>query len=66
MIELPANDGSFVERLVPTSQTVTEILPYFGLEMPPSAISGLVGEKAETILVLFLYYLYTNTLSPLA
>nr|XP_040034407.1 cilia- and flagella-associated protein 43 isoform X2 [Gasterosteus aculeatus aculeatus] len=50
VIELPANDGSFVERLVPTSQTVTEILPYFGLEMPPSAISGLVGEKAESIL----------------
>ncbi|KAM8859660.1 cilia- and flagella-associated protein 43 isoform 2-T2 [Spinachia spinachia] len=50
VIELPANDGSFAERLVATSQTVTETLPYFGLEMPPSAVSGLVGEKAESIL----------------
>ncbi|XP_037321813.2 cilia- and flagella-associated protein 43 isoform X1 [Pungitius pungitius] len=50
VIELPANDGSYVERLVPTSHTVTEILPNYGLEMPLSAISGLMGEKAESIL----------------
>ncbi|XP_028458704.1 cilia- and flagella-associated protein 43 isoform X2 [Perca flavescens] len=50
VIELPATDGSFVERLVPTSHTVCDKLPYFGLEMPPSAISGLKGDKAESIL----------------
>ncbi|XP_029304967.1 cilia- and flagella-associated protein 43 isoform X2 [Cottoperca gobio] len=49
VIELPATDGSFVERLVPTSHTVSEKLPYFGLEMPPTAISGLKGNKAESI-----------------
>ncbi|KAA8583707.1 hypothetical protein FQN60_014915 [Etheostoma spectabile] len=50
VIELPATDGSFVETLVPTSHTVRDKLPYFGLEMPPSAISGLKGDKAESIL----------------
>uniref|UniRef100_A0A8C9ZPE8 Cilia- and flagella-associated protein 43 n=1 Tax=Sander lucioperca TaxID=283035 RepID=A0A8C9ZPE8_SANLU len=50
--KLPATDGSFVERLVPTFHTVSDKLPYFGLEMPPSAISGLKGDKAESILVL--------------
>ncbi|XP_068577145.1 cilia- and flagella-associated protein 43 [Cebidichthys violaceus] len=49
VIELPANDGFFVERLVLTSHTVSDKLPYFGLEMPPSAISGLKGDKAERI-----------------
>ncbi|XP_041802985.1 cilia- and flagella-associated protein 43 [Chelmon rostratus] len=49
VIELPATDGSFVERLVPTSHTVSEKLPYFGPEMPPSAIAGLKGDKAEHI-----------------
>ncbi|XP_059215696.1 cilia- and flagella-associated protein 43 isoform X2 [Centropristis striata] len=49
VIELPATDGSFVERLVPTSHTVSETVPYFGLEMPPSAIAGLKGDKAEII-----------------
>ncbi|XP_037639094.1 cilia- and flagella-associated protein 43 isoform X1 [Sebastes umbrosus] len=49
VIELPATDGSFVERLVPTSHTFSNKLPYFGLEMPPTAISGLKGDKAESI-----------------
>ncbi|KAF3841998.1 hypothetical protein F7725_023949, partial [Dissostichus mawsoni] len=49
VIELPAKDGSFVERLVPPSHTVSDKLPYFGLEMPPTAISGLKGNKAESI-----------------
>lgn len=49
VIELPATDGSFVERLVPTSNTASV---YFGPEMPPSAISGLKGDKAESIVVL--------------
>lgn len=61
VIELPATDGSFVERLVPTFHTVSDKLPYFGLEMPPSAISGLKGDKAESILVLSHCHLYTNT-----
>uniref|UniRef100_A0A4W6CRP4 Cilia- and flagella-associated protein 43 n=1 Tax=Lates calcarifer TaxID=8187 RepID=A0A4W6CRP4_LATCA len=46
--KLPATDGSFTERLVPTPHTVSDQLPYFGPEMPPSAISGLKGDKAET------------------
>ncbi|XP_042358212.1 cilia- and flagella-associated protein 43 [Plectropomus leopardus] len=50
VIELPAFDGSFVESLVPTSHTVSNTLPYFGPEMPPSAISGLKGDQAESIL----------------
>ncbi|XP_076599514.1 cilia- and flagella-associated protein 43 [Chaetodon auriga] len=49
VIELPATDGSFVERLVPTSHTVSDKLAYFGPEMPPSAIAGLKGDKAENI-----------------
>ncbi|XP_049456039.1 cilia- and flagella-associated protein 43 isoform X1 [Epinephelus fuscoguttatus] len=50
VIELPATDGSFVERLVPTSHTASDTVPYFGPEMPPSAISGLRGDKAERIM----------------
>lgn len=70
VIELPAADGSFVERLVPTSHTVSDKLPYFGPEMPPSAISGLKGDKAENIVVLSHCHLHTNadkinTLSPI-
>uniref|UniRef100_UPI0037E722FD cilia- and flagella-associated protein 43 n=1 Tax=Semicossyphus pulcher TaxID=241346 RepID=UPI0037E722FD len=49
VIALPATDGFFIEGLVPTSHTVSEKLPYFGPEMPPSAISGLKGDKAESI-----------------
>lgn len=52
-IELPATDGSFVERLV--SHTVSDKLHYFGPEMPPSSISGLKGDKAESIVVLSHY-----------
>ncbi|XP_070772213.1 cilia- and flagella-associated protein 43 [Enoplosus armatus] len=49
VIELPATDGSFVERLMLTSHTVSDKLLYFGPEMPPSAISGLKGDKADSI-----------------
>ncbi|KAM6922521.1 cilia- and flagella-associated protein 43 [Lycodopsis pacificus] len=49
VIELPTTDGFFVERLVPTSHTVSDKLPNFSLEMPPSAISGLKGDNAEHI-----------------
>ncbi|XP_023282389.1 cilia- and flagella-associated protein 43 [Seriola lalandi dorsalis] len=51
VVELPATDGSFAERLVPHSpaNTVSNNLPYFGPEMPPSAISGLKGDRAESI-----------------
>lgn len=67
VIELPATDGSFVERLVHTS--VSDKLPYFGPEMPPSAISRLKGDKAESVVVLSHCHLFTyidkiNTLSP--
>ncbi|XP_030297865.1 cilia- and flagella-associated protein 43 isoform X2 [Sparus aurata] len=49
VIELPATDGTFVEGLVASSHTVSEKLPYFGPEMPPSAISGIKGDMAEII-----------------
>ncbi|XP_073337399.1 cilia- and flagella-associated protein 43 [Pagrus major] len=49
VIELPATDGSSVERSVASSHTVSDKSPYFGPEMPPSAISGIKGDKAETI-----------------
>ncbi|KAI3363278.1 hypothetical protein L3Q82_011908 [Scortum barcoo] len=49
VMELPATDGSFVERLAPTSRTVSDNMPYFGPDMPLSAISGLKGDKAESI-----------------
>nr|XP_020456113.1 cilia- and flagella-associated protein 43 [Monopterus albus] len=48
MIELPATDGSFVERLEHTSYTVSDKLPYYGPEMASSAISGLKGDKTES------------------
>ncbi|KAK2824393.1 hypothetical protein Q5P01_021568 [Channa striata] len=49
VVELPAIDGSIVEKLVHISYTASEEMPYFGPEMPPSAITGLKGEKAESI-----------------
>ncbi|XP_071336498.1 cilia- and flagella-associated protein 43 isoform X2 [Trachinotus anak] len=49
VIEVPATDGSLAGGLVPTSHTVSDKLPYYGPEMPPSAISGLKGDKAESI-----------------
>lgn len=51
VIELPATDGTFVEKLEYTPYTVSDKLPYFGPDMPPSAISGLKGDKAECIVV---------------
>ncbi|XP_065815859.1 cilia- and flagella-associated protein 43 [Labrus bergylta] len=48
-IELPTADGSFVESLMPTLNIVHEKVPYFGPEMPPSAIAGLQGDKADNI-----------------
>ncbi|XP_068423978.1 cilia- and flagella-associated protein 43 [Clinocottus analis] len=49
VIELPATDGSYVKRLESYSHTVSNKLPYFDLEMPLSAISGLKGDIAESI-----------------
>ncbi|XP_053188578.1 cilia- and flagella-associated protein 43-like [Scomber japonicus] len=49
VIDLPATDGSLVEKLWPTSHTASEQFTYFGPEMPPSAIIGLRGDKAESI-----------------
>ncbi|XP_070696760.1 cilia- and flagella-associated protein 43 [Pempheris klunzingeri] len=46
VIELPATDGSLDEGLVPTSHTVSV---HFTPKMPPSAISGLKRNKAESI-----------------
>ncbi|XP_010742471.3 cilia- and flagella-associated protein 43 isoform X1 [Larimichthys crocea] len=47
VIELPATDGSFV---MPISHAFTNKMSSFGPEMPLSAISGLKGDKAESIL----------------
>lgn len=60
-IELPEADGSFPEKLVPTSHIINNKLPYFGPEMPPSAIAGLKGDKAESIVVLSNSHLNVNT-----
>ncbi len=60
-VELPATDGSFVERLVQTSHTVSDKLSYFGPEMPPSAIAGLKGDRAESTVVISYSGLYTDT-----
>ncbi|XP_040905777.1 cilia- and flagella-associated protein 43 [Toxotes jaculatrix] len=50
VIELPATDGLFAERLVPPFHTtVCDKQSYFGPEMPPSAITGLKGDKGESI-----------------
>ncbi|XP_034537901.1 cilia- and flagella-associated protein 43 isoform X3 [Notolabrus celidotus] len=49
VINLPATDGSFVEGLTATFHAANEKIPYFGPEMPPSAITGLHGDKAESI-----------------
>lgn len=61
VIELPAADGSFPEILVQTSQMNSNKLPYFGPEMPPSAIAGIKGDKAESIVVLSYSHLNVNT-----
>uniref|UniRef100_A0A8C2Z7C1 Cilia- and flagella-associated protein 43 n=1 Tax=Cyclopterus lumpus TaxID=8103 RepID=A0A8C2Z7C1_CYCLU len=39
-------------KLETYSHTVSDKMPYFDLEMPPSAISGLKGDMAESIVVL--------------
>ncbi|XP_041644785.1 cilia- and flagella-associated protein 43 [Cheilinus undulatus] len=49
VIQLPATDGSVVESLLPTIHSASEKIPYFGPEMPPTAITGLHGDKAERI-----------------
>ncbi|XP_056291308.1 cilia- and flagella-associated protein 43 isoform X1 [Pseudoliparis swirei] len=48
VIELPATDGSFVGKLETYCHTVSDKMPYFDLEMPPSAICGLMGDMAES------------------
>uniref|UniRef100_A0AAV2JQE6 Cilia- and flagella-associated protein 43 n=1 Tax=Knipowitschia caucasica TaxID=637954 RepID=A0AAV2JQE6_KNICA len=49
LIELPDVDGAIVKRYVLSSHRVSKKLSYFGPEMPPSAIAGLKGHKAESI-----------------
>ncbi|XP_030012526.1 cilia- and flagella-associated protein 43 [Sphaeramia orbicularis] len=49
LIELPAVDGTIVERLLVNSHSISEKLTYLGPELPPSAISGLKGDKTESI-----------------
>ncbi|XP_034040088.1 cilia- and flagella-associated protein 43 [Thalassophryne amazonica] len=49
VIELPATDGSFVQRSDTPSYAVSDRFTYFGPEMPPSAISGVTGDKSESI-----------------
>ncbi|XP_043911887.1 cilia- and flagella-associated protein 43 [Protopterus annectens] len=46
-VELPSVDGSFFEE-DPTSILATAKLPYYGPQMPISAISGLVEKLADT------------------
>uniref|UniRef100_A0A8C7L493 Cilia- and flagella-associated protein 43 n=1 Tax=Oncorhynchus kisutch TaxID=8019 RepID=A0A8C7L493_ONCKI len=48
VIDLPATDGSLVEREINPSHIPTGILTYFGPQMPNSAIAGLAEDKAET------------------
>uniref|UniRef100_A0A673BBR4 Cilia- and flagella-associated protein 43 n=1 Tax=Sphaeramia orbicularis TaxID=375764 RepID=A0A673BBR4_9TELE len=48
-VKLPAVDGTIVERLLVNSHSISEKLTYLGPELPPSAISGLKGDKTESI-----------------
>ncbi|KAM4607453.1 cilia- and flagella-associated protein 43 [Polymixia lowei] len=48
VIDLPAADGSYVEKEVPSSHIVNGRLTYFGPQMPTSAISGLTGDEADS------------------
>ncbi|XP_056147897.1 cilia- and flagella-associated protein 43 [Lampris incognitus] len=46
-IDLPATDGSFVEKEVHPFHAVNGRLTYLGPQMPPSAIAGLTRDRAE-------------------
>lgn len=50
VIDLPAIDGSVVEQKAGT-YIPTGKLTYFGPQMPTSAIAGLIGDRADNILV---------------
>ncbi|XP_060780955.1 cilia- and flagella-associated protein 43 [Neoarius graeffei] len=50
VIALPAIDGSVVEQEVDASYIPTGKLTYSGPQMPPSAIAGLIGDRADNIL----------------
>ncbi|XP_072247694.1 cilia- and flagella-associated protein 43 [Leuresthes tenuis] len=50
VIQLPATDGSFVERCPPTPHNLSNKLPYYVPGVPPSAISGLRGETAPGVM----------------
>ncbi|XP_047190800.1 cilia- and flagella-associated protein 43 isoform X1 [Scophthalmus maximus] len=47
VIELPATDGSFAERLGPTSYPVRAKPPYFGPELPPVFTQTKLSTKAR-------------------
>ncbi|XP_055358538.1 cilia- and flagella-associated protein 43 isoform X2 [Betta splendens] len=49
VIDLPATDGTFVEKQVYLSHSGHNNVPYFGPEMPVTAISGLKGDVAESV-----------------
>lgn len=49
LVELSDVDGAIAKRYVLSSHSVSEELSYFGPDMPPSAISKLKGDKAESI-----------------
>lgn len=52
VIDLPATDGSVIEREVIPSHVSTGKLTYYGPQMPTSAIAGLSDERAERFVVL--------------
>ncbi|XP_066535952.1 cilia- and flagella-associated protein 43 [Hoplias malabaricus] len=47
-IDLPAADGSVVERKVIPSHVSSGKLTYYGPQMPTSAIAGLIGDRSDT------------------
>ena len=51
VIDLPATDGSFVERELNPSHVPNGKLTYLGPLMPKSAIAGLTGDKAACFVV---------------
>ncbi|XP_036430574.1 cilia- and flagella-associated protein 43 [Colossoma macropomum] len=47
IIDLPASDGSVVEREVIPSHITNGKLTYYGPQMPTSAVAGLSGDRAD-------------------
>ncbi|KAM9804149.1 LOW QUALITY PROTEIN: cilia- and flagella-associated protein 43 [Neosynchiropus ocellatus] len=49
VIELPAADGSSVERVLPSLLNADMEFTYYGPEMPPSSITGVSGDDLESV-----------------